>query len=465
VANLGNMEPLTLNYISVATGGLLVTGDDSLCVRRICIDSRQVSAGDLFIALPGEKSDGHSFLADAASRGAAAVLVNRAMALQKSPGCAVISVPDTIEALGLLAARYRKSFSLPLFAVGGSNGKTTTKDLLASVLQRRMPTLWSEASFNNHLGVPLTLLRLERQHAAGVLEVGTNHPGELAKLVQMVLPHYGIITSIGREHLEFFGDIEGVVREEGALAELLPPHGTLFLNGDSEWTETIARRSAATVVRVGVGSKNEWCGQMVRIDKLGTTFRVRSPLAAFSRDYHINLLGRHQIVSALLVLAAAASVGCTPEQTQTGFDNCPPPKMRLQLWDLRGVRVLDDAYNANADSMLAALQTLLDLPCKGRRVAVLGDMAELGSHSEAAHEEVGRRAAQLGVGQLFAIGKMAPVLARAARAAGLTRVLEFSDVDSAATAVKSFVRAGDLLLLKASRCSRLERIGELLRKN
>jgi UDP-N-acetylmuramoyl-tripeptide--D-alanyl-D-alanine ligase len=461
---LNRMDPRTLNYIAEACSGVLLAGEGNTSVARICTDSRHAQPGDLFIALPGEKFDGHQFLADVAAKGVQAVLVNQSLMPRRPMSCGAIAVSDTTQALGVLAAQYRKEFSLPVFAVGGSNGKTTTKELLASVLQQKFSTLWSEASFNNHIGVPLTLLRLEQRHQVAILEVGTNHPGEIAALTGMVQPRYGIITSIGREHLEFFGDLQGVVREEGSLAELLPVDGKLFLNGDDGWAEVIAKRTVADVVRVGSGEQNDWRGQCLRIGKLGTNFRVESPFAAFNGDYQIKLLGRHQIVNALLALAAAATLGCTPEQVRAGFADCEPPKMRLQLWDLRGVRVLDDAYNANADSMLAALQTLLDLPCKGRRVAVLGDMAELGSHSEAAHEEVGRRAAELGVGQLFAIGKMAPVLARGARDAGLTRVLEFADVESAAVAVKSFVKTGDLLLLKASRSARLERVAELLRR-
>jgi UDP-N-acetylmuramoyl-tripeptide--D-alanyl-D-alanine ligase len=175
------------------------------------------------------------------------------------------------------------------------------------------------------------------------------------------------------------------------------------------------------------------------------------------------LLGRHQAVNALFAIAIGAELGLSRTQIQRGLEACQPPKMRLQLWELNGVRVLDDAYNANADSVVAALQTLQELPCKGRRVAVLGDMAELGAHSEAAHEEVGRCAAELGTGQLFVVGKMAPIMARGARGAGLNRVLEFADVETAAAAVKQFIRAGDILLLKASRATRLERIGEILR--
>src|SRR5262249_2044919 len=183
----------------------------------------------------------------------------------------------------------------------------------------------------------------------------------------------------------------------------------------------------------------------------------------FSGEYRILLLGRHQAVNALFAIAIGAELGLSRMEIQRGLETCQPAKMRLQFWELNGVSVLDDAYNANADSMAAALQTLQELPCKGRRVAVLGDMAELGAHSDAAHEEVGRRAAELGIGQLFVGGKMAPVVARGARGAGLNRVLEFADVETVAAAVKRFIRAGDVLLLKASRAARLERVAEILR--
>jgi UDP-N-acetylmuramoyl-tripeptide--D-alanyl-D-alanine ligase len=307
------------------------------------------------------------------------------------------------------------------------------------------------------------LLRLEKKHEAGVMEVGTNHPGELAPLLGMVQPKLGVITNIGREHLEFFNDLAGVAREEGTLAEQLPAGGVLFINGDNEWTPEIVHRTRARAVRVGVGTGNDWRASGIRITNQGVSFRVEAPGAGFSGDYRINLLGQHQVMNALLAMAAGAELGLSRAEIERGLAECQPPKMRMQLWESNGVRVLDDAYNANADSMLAALQTLHDMPCKGRRVAVLGDMAELGAHSEAAHLEIGKRAAESGVGQLFTVGKMAAVMARAAREAGLNRVFEFSDVESAASAVKSFLKAGDVVLLKASRSVKLERISETLR--
>ena len=372
-------------------------------------------------------------------------------------------VEDARIALGKLAAAYRRQFDLPIVCVGGSNGKTTVKELLASVLSQKFSTLWSEASFNNDIGVPLTLLRLEKSHQAAVLEAGTNHPGELAPLVKMIQPKFGVLTNIGREHLEFFGDVEGVAQEEGWLAELLPADGKLFVNGDNEWTEKIIARTKAKIVRVGLGEKNDWRADKIRLDKNGVTFWVQAAKEEFCGEYRINLLGRHQVANALFAIGVGGELGLGRAEIQRGLTECQPPKMRLQFWEANGVRVLDDAYNANADSTIAALETLCDLPLQGRRVAVLGDMEELGAHSEAAHAEVGRRAAELKIGQLFAVGKMAPVTAKAARDGGLNRVIEFENVEAAVKAVKSFLKAGDVVLLKASRASRLERIAETLK--
>lgn len=458
------METRSLKFIRAATGASLLHGSAETLVGRVCTDSRQVQPGDLFCALAGERFNGHDFLRESALKGAAAVLAECGKTIPDLGPCAVLSVPDnTRGALARLAARYRRDFSLPVVAVAGSNGKTTTKELIAAVLRQKLATLWSEGSFNNDVGVPLSLLRLEAFHQAAVLEAGTNHPGELAPLIGMIAPGLGVLTNIGREHLEFFGDLEGVAREEGWLAELLPKTGRLFLNGDCAWVGRLAERTQAAVVRVGFTEANDWRARRVRLNSQGVRFQVEGPAPDFEGGYSIHLLGRHQVVNALFAIAIGHQLGLCRAEVERGLEECRAPKMRLESWNLNGVRVLDDAYNANADSMLAALRTLQDLPCKGRRVAVLGDMAELGGHSEAAHEEIGRCAAEMGVGQLFAIGRMAPVMARGARQAGLHRVLEFADVDSAGAAVRVFVRSGDVLLLKASRRVRLERIGQMLK--
>jgi UDP-N-acetylmuramoyl-tripeptide--D-alanyl-D-alanine ligase len=457
------VELRNLKFVADACGATIVRGEPGLAVRNVSIDSRQVAAGDVFFAIKGERFDGHGFLNEVATRGVAAVVIRQDQVPAQLPACAVLSVADVRVALGRLASAIRLGYILPVIAVAGSNGKTTTKELLASVLGEKLVTLKSEASFNNDIGVPLTLLKLNASCQAAVLEAGTNHPGELATLVQMIQPRYGVITSIGREHLEFFSDLAGVAREEGMLAELLPPNGSLFINGDSEWTDSLVQRTRATAVRVGLGAKNDWRAKGVRLDRKGVTFRVEAPSADFNGEYRVNLLGRHQVGNSLLAIAMGAELGLKPAEVRAGLAKCPPQKMRLQYWEANGVRVLNDAYNANADSTLAALQTLCELPLQGRRVAVLGDMNELGTHREAAHREVGRRAAEMGVGQLFAVGQMAAVTAAAARAAGLARVIEFPDVEAALKAVKSFLKAGDVVLFKASRSCQLERIAETLK--
>ncbi len=452
-----------MKFVAEACDAEIRRGMGETLVKNVCTDSRQAQVGDLFFAIKGERFDGRDFLNEVTAKGAAAVVVKQKEIPAQLPDGAVLVVEDTRFALRKLAAVYRRDFEFPIICVGGSNGKTTVKELIASVLRQKLKTLWSEASFNNEIGVPLTLLRLEKLHQAAVLEAGTNHPGELAPLVKMIQPKYGVITNIGREHLEFFGDVASVAREEGWLAELLPADGKLFINGDSEWTQQIAKRTCAKVVCVGLGGKNNWRAFSIRLDKNGVTFRVEAPKSEFNGDYRINLLGRHQVVNALFAVAVSEELGLGRAEIQRGLAECKPPKMRLQFWEAGGVRVLDDAYNANADSTIAALETLCDLPLQGRRVVVLGDMEELGAHSESAHAEVGRRAAELKIGQLFAVGKMAGVVAKAAREGGLTRVIEFENVETAVKAIKDFLKSGDVVLLKASRASRLERIAETLR--
>jgi UDP-N-acetylmuramoyl-tripeptide--D-alanyl-D-alanine ligase len=453
------MEPLVLHQIAAACHGEILTGSPDMVIRRIGTDSRQTVPGDLFLALVGDHHDGHDHIPGAIERGAVAVLGARGRLTGLPAGCPVVAVADTRQALGDLAAAYRSRFRLPTVAVAGSNGKTTTKDLMGAVLAQGLNTLTSEASYNNAVGVPLTLLRIERQHQAAVVEVGTNHPGELAPLLRQVQPTHGVLTSLGREHLEFFGSFSGVLEEEGWLAELLPASGTLFVNADAPGLEDLLGRTRAKVVRVGWGAHADWQAASAQFQPRGMRFAVRAPQPTYDGWYQLPAWGRHQVLNALLALAVGADFGLTPAQLQAGLDAFHPPKMRLQLSEWGGIALLDDCYNANADSMNAALETLKALPCRGRRWAVLGDMAELGAHAPAAHAEVGRRAASAAQG-LIAVGRMASVMARAAREAGLHDVVECGDVGAAAANLAAAVRPGDLVLVKASRATRLERVVE-----
>jgi UDP-N-acetylmuramoyl-tripeptide--D-alanyl-D-alanine ligase len=447
-----------------ASAGQRLSGTPASLVRRVCTDSRQIQAHDLFVALSGDRFDAHAFLDEAAAKGALGLVAERAKLPARLPECAVIAVENTRSAFGRMAARYRNDFSLPVIGIGGSNGKTTTKELLRSVLACKFKTLASPGSFNNDVGVPTTLFELRQEHEVAVLEFGTNHPGELPALVRLARPQIAVIPSIGREHLEFFQDLDGVLAEEGWLAELLPADGKLYLNGDTLGAAQIMRRSLAPVVRVGFSPGNDWRARKPQMDQSGVSFEVEVSRPQFAREFRVPLLGRHQVVNALLAIAVAADFGLAPEQVQQGLLKCTPPKLRLQLWTFDDVLVLDDCYNANADSMRAALETLRDFPCHGRRVAVLGDMAELGAHAAAAHSEIGQYAAAVGVQQLFTVGSMAALAAEAARQAGVPGVAAFTDIVEAAGALRQFLAPRDVVLLKASRAAGLERIGALLRQ-
>jgi UDP-N-acetylmuramoyl-tripeptide--D-alanyl-D-alanine ligase len=455
------MESRSLQFFAAACGGDPRTGSPAALVRRVVTDSRMAEAGDLFVALPGERFDGHDFLGEVAARGVVAVVAERKHAAKVPAGVAAILVDETRAAYGAMAGAYRRGFNLPVICVGGSNGKTTTKELIAAVVGRSRRVLKSEASFNNDVGVPASLLRIESTHAAAVLEAGTNHPGELAPLVRLIAPRLGIVTSIGREHLEHFGDLTGVVAEEGWLPQLLPSAGQggcLFVDGDSPFTGELSARTQARVIRVGFEAANDWRATLRSMDWAGTAFSVSAPISGWSGEYHVPLPGRHSVPNALHALAVACELGVEPTAARDGLAEFSPAKQRLNLREVAGVRLIDDTYNANADSVAAALRTLSDLPCSGRRVAVLGDMAELGSATETAHREVGRLAAELGMDRVFAIGRFAQLTAEGAG----ERATAFVSLELAVGALFHGLEPGDSVLVKASRSSRLERVVEAL---
>jgi len=457
------LEPRTIQFIAESCGGRRHGPTPHEKILRLITDSREAQAGDLFVALPGENFDGHDFVPDIFRRGAAAALVQEDK-LEKLPQTfPLIVVSNTRKALGQIAAAYRSQLELTAIAVAGSNGKTSTKELLAAVLRQKLQIVWSEASFNNDIGVPLTILKAEAKHEAGVFEVGTNHPGELRLLLGMIQPKIGIITNIGREHLEHFGTVEGVLEEEGTLAELLPRNGKLILNSGTFGANALRNRTKAQVTRIGQTSKDDWRIQRINVSSDGTRFFLKAPQSEYSGEYRIRLLGMHQVANAAYAIVVGKELGLGRVDIQRGLDSCTGAKMRLQLKQVDNFLVLDDAYNANADSMHAAIETLEAFPCEGRRIAVLGDMAELGDTSVPAHEEIGRRAARGKIDFLVTVGKASAITGAAARHAGFANVIEVAEVEKAGPAIKEIVRPRDVVLFKASRSVRLERAVEYLK--
>jgi len=452
------MEVRDMGWVVTASGGELRCGDPTTRVTGITTDSRVAGPGDLFVALRGDRFDGHDFVSEVMGRGVAGVMVARARAGEwDGLGGCVVAVDETRGAMGRMAAVYRGEFAPQMVCVAGSNGKTTTKELLAAILGTCGPVLRSEASFNNDVGVPLTLLRLGRGDRVAVLEAGTNRPGELAVLLGMIRPRIGVLTGIGREHLEHFVDLAGVAQEEGSLAEALDAEGLLVLNGDAPFAEAIAARSRARVLRFGFGEGNAW-----RVVRHGSTwegeeFELATPRVEWAGRWRVGVPGRHMAGNAAAALVVAAELGVDAGAARQALAEFRGARRRMEVVESGGVRILDDCYNANADSMGAALDTLGALPCEGRRIAVLGDMAELGETSAAAHEEIGRRVARV-ADLFFAVGTRSGGTAGAAVAEGMKRVWAASGVDEVMPWLKTEVRAGDVVLVKASRSSRLERV-------
>ena len=459
------MEPRTVDYIVQACQGRLLKGSAGFRISQISTDSRAIQEGGVFFALRGERFDGHNFLLDALAKGAKGIVVQRAITQEISEKAEiVIMVDDVILALGRLATYYCRDFKPLMIAVAGSNGKTTTKELIGSVLMQSGSTLRNEASFNNHIGVPLTLLQLNSTHRNAVLEIGSNHPGELNPLIQMISPRIGVITSIGREHLEFFKNLDGVALEEGSLAEQLPEGGSLFVNGDSPRMHLVVSRARCKVQTVGFSGGNDWRVTRHSVLSDGVEFEVASPKTGYDGTYRIGLLGRHQITNALLAIAVGAELEIRVDQIRKGLMMCAPPKSRMNRRSSGGVEIIDDCYNANVDSMIAALDALKMLPCNGRRVAVLGDMAELGDTSEAAHGEVGHYTGLSNVDVLFAVGKWAHHMGARAREAGVRDVRCHADLLPAIPEIQQFLRQGDIVLLKASHAMQMERLSRQLER-
>jgi UDP-N-acetylmuramoyl-tripeptide--D-alanyl-D-alanine ligase len=458
------MEPRSLHFLALSCGGQLNNCRRDLEFTAVSSDSRKLAPGILFWALGGDRFDGHDFVAAAIEAGAIAAVVAQSRVAELPKNLPLVVVNDTRAALGQFATRYRQDFSPVSIGVAGSNGKTSVKDLIHSVLNEKLDTIASEASFNNDIGVPQTLLRIESKHRAAVLELGTNHPGELAPLIGMVQPRIGVITSIGREHLEFFGDVAGVAREEGTLAEMLPKNGLLVINGDSPEVKSIMQRAKCRVVRVGEGEKNDWRVEPLGSSEEGTKFKLTASDANWSGEWSVALLGRHHAINAALAVVVGKELEVGRAEIQRGLSNCRPAKMRMQIERISGAMILNDAYNANADSMCAALRTLAEFPARGRRIAILGDMAELGESSAAAHREVGALAGELGIDLVIAIGRHSILTSDCARAAGAGNASAFLDFNMAVVAILHLVQPDDVILVKASRSSQLERIVDALRK-
>jgi len=449
------MNPLTLSQIAQFAGASLSSSDGTVVINKVSTDSRTIKPGELFVALRGENFEGHDFVEASAKSGATGALVDLKWAGNVPNNFSLLRATDTLQAYQTLAANYRRSLALKVLAITGSNGKTSTKDFAAAVLARRFRVTKTEGNFNNHVGLPRTILEATSEDEVAVWEIGMNHPGEIAALSKIAAPDAAIITNIGVAHIEFMGSREAIALEKGALAEAVEPQGTVVLNADDPFTEGIAARTRAKVVLAGTTGGSVSAIE-IRQSAEGAEFTIVE--GAHRCRAQLPVAGSHMVQNALLAVAAGRAFGLSIEECAAGLAAAPLTKARLQIKEINGVQFLDDSYNANPDSMKAALRTLVELDTEGKRIAVLGEMRELGAESERGHREVGETAATLGVDQLITIGDTAELIAEGARTAGLDKV---SSVPSTAEATKllgEIAEPGDLVLIKGSRAARTEQV-------
>jgi UDP-N-acetylmuramoyl-tripeptide--D-alanyl-D-alanine ligase len=427
----------------------------------VVIDSRKAVDGAVFIALPGERTDGHRFVGEVFANGASWAVVSSEWFAEKGAkhqgdGRRFLVADDPVVAFQQLASAYRERFDIPVIGIGGSNGKTTTKEMVAAVLSTGFNVLVTQGNYNNHLGVPLTLLRMRRDTEVAVIEMGINHPGEMEFLCSLAKPTHGLLTNIGHEHLEFFGSLDGVADAEAALFRYLEAHGGIaFVNLDDH---RLAAAGAALSRKIGYGATpgagRAWWAENIGADRVG---RISFMLSSEScrQPMAMQFVGRHNVINAVAAAAVGAHFGLAPAQIAERLGTLLPAKgwKRMELFDDGDIVVLNDTYNANPDSVRLALDTLAAIECRGRRIAVLGDMLELGDNSAIEHEGIGRYIRQLPLDACLTLGDAARLICEQV---GERCLRHFGTMDELRGFLSEYVQPGDAVLFKGSRGMKLE---------
>ena len=451
---------LSLSYLSA----LRFEGKRGVICRGMSTDSRTVQRDDLFIAIRGEKYDGHNFITKAVESAAGVVVADTRWAETNELLLSSLSVPclivaDTIKLLGELALQHRKKFRIPVLVVGGSNGKTTTKEMIAAVLKTKYRVLHTEGNLNNHIGVPQTLLRLEKRHQVAVIEIGTNHFGEIMHLAAVAEPTHALITNIGREHLEFFGSIEGVAQAEAEVFEWMRTQRrsrhTGFINRDDVHLSRLATKVRRTV-SYGFGKRSPTVkGTMIGFDELGAARFEVKPRGKKVFRIELSVPGDHNALNALAAATVGLSFTVPVKKIQTALSSFSSASKRMQLVQVGRVTVLNDTYNSNPDSVLAALSVLKRVKSTGKRIAVLGDMLELGTHSAREHARIGEALEAAGVTHLLGFG---PLTQKTVDAATVSVKRHFEQKSTLSEQLAQLVAPGDVVLVKGSRGMRMEEV-------
>lgn len=463
------MVRMSAGRLAELTGATIVAGSGDTVFKGVEIDSRAVPVGGAFFALPGEHVDGHEWVPAALGSGAKVAVVSRwdadaaSAASEAARGeTAVLLVDDTADALRALAAAHRTSLRCPVVGVTGSTGKTSTKDFIAAALQAGRRVVATRGNRNNELGVPLTLLEADNATDVLVVEMGMRGEGEIAALCALARPTLGVVTNIGQTHIEVLGSQDAIARAKGELVACVPAAGRVFLNGDDEWSRSLEPRSAAPVTWYGLSDGVDVRATDIEVDEAGRPILTLVTPGGSVRT-RLPVPGRHNAYNAAAATAVARYLGATLDEIATGLSTALTTDMRMQVFTTAGgVVVVNDAYNANPTSMRAALVALGDIATEGKRIAVLGDMAELGSLTALAHFSLGEAVGRAGIDRLVTVGERARRVADGALASGMpaSSISRCASVEEASRVLDDLATAGDVVLVKASRCMELERIVE-----
>lgn len=452
------MNKFSLQEIVKITGADPNTNDE-IIFRGVTTDSREISPGVLFVALKGETFDGENFAGEAVEKGAAGVLVSKNFS-SKIPG-AILKVDDTLEAYQKIGGYWRDRFDIPVVAVTGSSGKTTTKDLTAAVLSSLGNIQKTSANFNNEIGVPLTLLGINDEHKAAVVEIGMRGLGQIASLAKFVKPTIAVITNVNETHIEILGSMENIAKAKGELAEAIKPGGTVILNADNPYTKMIKRVVApgVKVLTFALDNPADLKAENISVLRSSTDF----DLIYRGEKYHFDLpiIGRHNVLNSLAAMAAGIALGLHFEEVRHGFSTLVTTKMRFEIIRRDSLTIINDAYNASPASMRASLKTVSEI-YEGRKFAVLGDMLELGDIAEKSHREIGKEVFENDFDVLVTYGELGKFIAAGAKDAGMEKVYTTENHEETAKKILSLIKDGDTILFKASHGMHLEKVIELI---
>ena len=437
------MQNLSVADIVSATGGILISGSDAEIIHNITIDSRKADKNVLFVPLKGEKADGHDYILSALEKGAVAISERDI----SDTSATVVKVKNTRIALGDIARYYKLKYPVKSVSITGSVGKTTTKDLVYAVISQHYKTHKTPNNFNNDIGVPLTIFGIEKEHTAAVIELGMSHFGEISYLADIARPDSAIITNIGMSHIENLGSQEGIFRAKMEIAERFTSENTLIVNGDDKYLKTI-KDTPYKVVRFGMSADNDvYAKDVVNNGLKGMEFTVVHPNGEFRAE--LAQPGEHNIYNALAAVCAGLNMGVSETDIANGLKNCEYTASRLEIIDCNGTEIINDCYNSSPDSVRAALKVMA-YSLKSRKVAVLGDILEMGEYAKDAHFDLGKTVSCMGVDLLITAGDNAKFIAQGAKEDGMENVISYDCTDDLEKHIKDIIKPDDCVLIKAS---------------